>query len=49
MCIKNKEMRNRKYDKEFKLDCIKYCAEHPELSQIEAARNLGVPEQTLNR
>lgn len=49
MCIKDKEMRNRKYDKEFKLDCIKYCAEHPELSQTEAVRNLGVPEQTLNR
>ena len=22
----------RNYDKEFKLDCIKYCAEHPDLS-----------------
>lgn len=42
-------MRNRKYDKEFKLDCIKYCAEHPDLSQGEAARNLDIPEQTLNR
>lgn len=42
-------MRNRSYDKEFKLDCIKYCADHPELSQADAARNLGVPEQTLNR
>ena len=42
-------MKNRTYDKEFKLDCIKYCAEHPELSQGDAAKNLGVPEQTLNR
>jgi len=42
-------MRNRSYDKQFKLDCIKYCAEHPEISQQEAARKLGLPEQTLNR
>ncbi len=42
-------MRNRSYDKEFKLDCIKYYVDHPELSQGEAARNLGVPEQILNR
>lgn len=42
-------MRNRSYDKGFKLDCIKYCAEHPELSQADATRNLGVPEQKLNR
>ena len=42
-------MRNRTYDKDFKLDCVKYCAEHLELSQAEAARNLNVPEKTLNR
>jgi len=42
-------MRKRKYDKEFKLDSVKYCADHPELSQAEAAVNLGIPEQTLNR
>ncbi|MDD7417559.1 MAG: hypothetical protein SPI86_07070 [Treponemataceae bacterium] len=42
-------MRNRSYDRNFKLDCIKYCGDHPELSQADAARNLGVSEQTLNR
>ena len=42
-------MRNRSYDKNFKLDCIKYCGDHPELSQADAARNLGVPERTLKR
>ena len=42
-------MRKRTYDKDFKLDCVKYCAEHLELSQAEAARNLNVPEKTLNR
>ena len=42
-------MRNRSYDKNCKLDCIKYCGDHPELSQADAARNPGVPEQTLNR
>ena len=31
-------MRNRTYDKDFKLDCVKYCAEHLELSQAEAAK-----------
>ena len=31
------------------MDCIKYCGDHPELSQADAAINLGVPEQTLNR
>ena len=31
------------------MDCIKYCGDHPELSQADAARNPGVPEQTLNR
>ncbi len=33
-----KEMKNRKYDKEFKLDCLKYCAERKELTQVEAAK-----------
>ena len=42
-------MRNRIYDEDFKLDCVKYCAEHLELSQAEAAKNLNVPEKTLNR
>ena len=42
-------MRNRSYDKDFKLDYINYCGEHLELSQAEAAKNLNVPEQTLNR
>ena len=31
------------------MDCIKYCGDHPDLSQADAARNPGVPEQTLNR
>lgn len=42
-------MRNRTYDEDFNLDCVKYCAEHLELSQAEAAKNLNVPEKTLNR
>ena len=42
-------MRNRTYDEDFKLDCVKYSAEHLELSQAEAAKNLNVPEKTLNR
>ena len=31
-------MRNRTYDEDFNLDCVKYCAEHLELSQAEAAK-----------
>lgn len=42
-------MKNRKYDKEFKLDCLKYCAEHKELTQVAAAKNLGVSGKTLSR
>lgn len=42
-------MRNRSYDKEFKLDCIKYCVEHPELNQVKTVRNLGISDKTLNR
>ncbi|MDD7612299.1 MAG: hypothetical protein PUJ82_15425 [Spirochaetales bacterium] len=42
-------MRNRTYNEDFNLDCVKYCAEHLELSQAEAAKNLNEPEKTLNR
>ena len=42
-------MRNRTYNEDFKLDRVKYCAEHLKLSQAEAAKNLNVPEKILNR
>lgn len=42
-------MRNRTYDEDFKLDRVKYCAEHLELSHAEAAKNLNELEKTLNR
>lgn len=38
-------MRNRTYDKDFKLDCVKYCGDHSELSQAKSAKNLNVPEK----
>lgn len=41
-------MRNRTYDEDFKLDCVKYSAEHLELSHAEAAKNLNEPEKALN-
>ena len=42
-------MRNRTYDEDFKLDRVKYYAEHLELSQAEAAKNRNVPEKTINK
>ena len=37
----------RKYTEEFKRDAVIYTREHPELTNREAAKNLGVPYDTL--
>jgi len=37
----------RTYTEEFKKDAVRYTKEHPELTNREAAKNLGVPYDTL--
>ena len=37
----------RTYTAEFKRDAVRYTKEHPELTNHEAAENLGVPYHTL--
>lgn len=41
--------RNKQHDKQFKLDAIKYVAEHPDLTQEECCKNLGIGLSTLSR
>lgn len=36
-------------DKQFKLDAVKYRKEHPDLSQEQCAKNLGIGLSTLGR
>lgn len=40
---------NKQHDKQFKLDAIKYVAEHPDLTQEECCKNLGIGLSTLSR
>ena len=35
------------YTSEFKKDCLDYLKAHPEMSKQEAAKNLGIPKETL--
>ena len=37
------------HTKQFKLDAINYRKEHPDLTQVECARNLGIGVSTLAR
>lgn len=39
--------KNKQHDKQFKLDAIKYVNEHPDLTQEECSKNLGVGVSTL--
>ena len=41
--------KNKQHDKQFKLDAVKYVKEHPELTQVECAKNLGISITTLAR
>ena len=41
--------RTKQHSKQFKLDAIQYRKEHPNLSQVECARNLGIGTSTLSR
>ena len=41
--------KNKHHDKQFKLDAVKYVNEHPDLTQMECAKNLGISITTLAR
>ena len=41
--------RGKQHDKQFKLDAVKYRKEHPDLTQEECAKNLGIGLSTLPR
>ena len=40
---------SKQHDKQFKLDAIKYVNEHPDLTQEECCKNLGIGLSTLAR
>lgn len=39
----------KQHTKEFKLNAITYRKEHPDLTQVECAKNLGIGVSTLSR
>lgn len=40
---------SKKHSKQFKLDAVNYRKEHPDLTQVECAKNLGIGVSTLAR
>ena len=41
--------KTKQHDKQFKLDALKYVQEHPDLTQEECCKNLGISLTTLAR
>lgn len=41
--------KNKQHSKQFKLDAVNYRKEHPDLTQVECAKNLGIGISTLAR
>ena len=41
--------KGKQHDKQFKLDALKYVREHPDLTQEECCKNLGIGLSTLSR
>ena len=41
--------KNKQHDEQFKLDAIRYVKEHPDLTQEECCKNLGIALSTLQR
>lgn len=41
-------MSRQQHDKEFKINAVKYVEEHPDLTQNQCARNLGIGLSTLS-
>ena len=42
-------IQKKQHDKQFKLDAIRYVQEHPDLTQEECCKNLGISLSTLQR
>ena len=40
-------MNQRQFDRQFKLDAVQYRADHPDISVVACARNLGIGQSTL--
>lgn len=41
--------KKKQHGKQFKLDAVQYRKEHPDLTQVECAKNLGIGTSTLAR
>ena len=41
--------KQKHHTKQFKLDAVNYRKEHPDLTQVECAKNLGIGVTTLSR
>lgn len=41
--------KSNQHDKDFKLNAVKYVEEHPDLSQAQCSKNLGIGSSTLAR
>ena len=41
--------KSKQHDKQFKLDALRYVQEHPDLTQEECCKNLGIGLSTLSR
>ena len=41
--------KQKHHTKQFKLDAVNYRKEHPDLTQVECAKNLGISVTTLSR
>lgn len=39
----------KQFTKQFKMDAVNYRKEHPDLSQVECAKNLGIGVSSLSR
>jgi transposase len=41
--------KQKQHDRDFKINAVKYVEEHPDLTQVQCARNLGIGLSTLSR
>ena len=41
--------KNKQHSKQFKLNAVHYVKAHPDLTQVECAKNLGISITTLSR
>ena len=42
-------MTHRQFDRQFKLDAVRYRTDHPDISILACARNLGIGESSLRQ